>query len=418
MSRKSFWVNFLFITSLLIPSSVFSQGETAVSFLRVSPSATLNGMGGVGVALPNSEPFAFFYNPAQLGFQSRTHNFGFQFYPSKSEIEVPYGIDNYTFNNLAINGGYKFENGIKSLPLSLGFGYMRGELNYGENIITNDAGLEIGRYESKEYYHAFAVGVGLDFYVNLNFGLTYKNISSKLGPAILVEEESGDFNANENAFDFGVLMTIPTLRFLANRFEGNSKPLIPYCDVSFGYAITNIGGKVEYLLKTQADPLPRTALIGYAISTGINYKLKDNLLRMISLEWSSEANDLLVIRKAGGETEYQGLLGDINLWDNFIFGKSDDQVESRHGVRFQFFELIGFSFGKYNMRGGDGIGANGFSLNLSGFVKAMSWAGAKSMNFAAHHFDLQYSWSQYDSDEPGFIYNTSYQSITFSIYGF
>ncbi len=76
----------LILTLLLIFSinkNEFAQGEAAVPFLLVQPSPSLAAMGQTGTALPTNDPFAFVWNPAQLGYTSQHTNLSIIFYPSK-----------------------------------------------------------------------------------------------------------------------------------------------------------------------------------------------------------------------------------------------------------------------------------------------------------------------------------------------
>ncbi len=420
MSWKSLLATFIVITIFLFPFSIFSQGEATMLFLRIPPSPTLNGMGRVGVALPNEDPLGFHHNAAQLGYLSPDMNFAFQFYPSKTDWLPQFNLGDLTYNSYALFFGYNLKNVIHWLPISFGMGYMNGEINYGESIQTNNQGEIINRFESKEYCNAYGIGIGINYFVNLNFGLTFKKIHSKLDPGILVGGEKSSGEAKVNAIDYGVLIIVPTMSLVKDKIYLTSKNLfLPYFDVSFGYAKTNIGKELKYKNKSQVDPLPRTALVGYALSTGLNLKVEDMSIKMISIDWSSEAHDLLVIRRANNDIEYQGFTGDINFWDNVILGKSDEKVESHHGFRFQFFDFIGIGFGRFNGPVWDGINTEGFTITLKGFLKALFLAGVGELDFAANHFDFQYSWSQYNTDEVSTpLNNTTYQSITFSIYGF
>jgi hypothetical protein len=71
---------FLFILAF---SGIFShlkaQGEAAVPFLLIQPSANLNGMAGAYTALPTNDTFGAYYNPAQLGFFGQCENFSYQY---------------------------------------------------------------------------------------------------------------------------------------------------------------------------------------------------------------------------------------------------------------------------------------------------------------------------------------------------
>ncbi len=117
---------------LLLNNKTFSQGEAAVPFLLLQPSPSLAAMGQTGTALPTEDPFAFLWNPAQLGYTSQNNNFSFIFYPSKIDW---LGFGQIKLMGLALNIGYNFKELI-DFPLSVGFGYSNVELNFGEFIRT------------------------------------------------------------------------------------------------------------------------------------------------------------------------------------------------------------------------------------------------------------------------------------------
>lgn len=169
---------FSLFSFLLITNKTFSQGEAAVPFLLLQPSPSLAAMGQTGTALPTEDPFGFLWNPAQLGYTSQNNNFSFIFYPSKLDWLPTFNLD-LEVKGLAFNLGYNLKDLI-DFPLSVGFGYAKTEIDYGHFFMADEYGNVIGTFEAKDYYHAYSAGIGIDYFVQFNAGITYKDITSKL----------------------------------------------------------------------------------------------------------------------------------------------------------------------------------------------------------------------------------------------
>ncbi len=198
---------------LLISNKTFSQGEAAVPFLLLQPSPSLAAMGQTGTALPTEDPFGFLWNPAQLGYTSQNNNFSLIFYPSKFEWLPTYNLD-FEVKSLAFNVGYNFKD-IINFPLSVGFGYSYLELNFGEflRIDENDP-TTLGSLHSMDYYNAYSLGIGIDYYVQLNAGITYKSITSILAANIAAEPGFEDAKAEPNVIDVGLLINVPVFKLI------------------------------------------------------------------------------------------------------------------------------------------------------------------------------------------------------------
>lgn len=159
-------------------------------------------MGQTGTALPSEDPFAFIWNPAQLGYTSRNNNLSFNFYPSNGEW-IP-SFFNYELNSLAFNLGYNLKD-IVDFPLSVGIGYSNVKYNYG---------LAGGRDDCD----AYSLGFGIDYYCQFNAGFTYKSITSILSDRP-VGGEIGVGKAEPNVFDFGFLFNIPISTLIDNDMQ-------------------------------------------------------------------------------------------------------------------------------------------------------------------------------------------------------
>ncbi|HEX9973264.1 MAG TPA: hypothetical protein VGD14_14425, partial [bacterium] len=109
-----FFFTLLFIFSFA--ASLHAVSATAVAFLRISPSPLANGMGQTYGNISATEPMASFFNPAYLGFFSKSQNFGFSY--SRSNW-LPQLTNDLYHKCYSLNFGYTFKN----TPVTLGIGY-------------------------------------------------------------------------------------------------------------------------------------------------------------------------------------------------------------------------------------------------------------------------------------------------------
>ena len=388
---------------ILFSTSTFAQGEAAVPFLMINPSPSLSAMGATGAALPTNDPFAFLWNPAQLGYTSLNNNLSFIFYPSAVDWIPSFRLD-LELSALAFNIGYNFKD-IIGFPLSFGFAYSNPEVNFGEFIRTGEGEPQpLGTFEAKDYYNAYSFGLGMDYYVQLSIGYTIKNVTSILGLG-QVGEEQGNGTAETTVNDFGILLNVPVIKLIDENLllpldvGLNGKPTF---DFSLGYSKSNIGDNIYYLDPAQADPLPRIDRTGYGISAGFDLITKNLQLNLFTVSFTSEAEDILITRDTTGHWEYQSTWSDLNFWKNVILIEGDENIVSRTGTKLEFIEFFAYYFGHFQGRGfPDGRETNGYELRAKGIFKLWAlWADDPITDFLSDHFDIIY-------------YNTNYFTNSF-----
>lgn len=389
---------------LLFTNKTFSQGEAAVPFLLLQPSPSLAAMGQTGTALPTEDPFGFLWNPAQLGYTSQNNNFSFIFYPSKLNWLPTFNLD-LEVKGLAFNVGYNLKD-IIDFPLSVGFGYSNVELNFGEFIRTGEPDpTPMGTFESKDYYHAYSVGAGIDYYCQFNFGFTYKSITSILSDTP-TGEESGVGTAEPNVVDFGLLINVPVFELIDEdmliKLEGDMQ-LKPDFNFSVGYSKSNIGDEVYYIDPEQADPLPRMDRLGYGFSTGFDL-LGDNFqMKVINFSLTVEADDILIDRDTT-DWEYQSTLSDLQFVKNLINVEGTEKIVSHIGLKIDLFETVSFSTGHFSGRGFmDVRETSGYELRAKGIFKLWAlWAKEPFTDFLRDHIDIRYYNTNYFDDHDWF----------------
>ncbi len=247
--------------------------------------------------------------------------------------------------------------------------------------------------DSYDEYNAYGFGVGLDYYIQISAGLSYKSIRSVLQGYSLNTTKS--IEADASTMDYGLLMTIPVTKLIEPDLHFNvlqSIPAMPYFNISMGYSQLNIGKEIYYIDPAQSDPLPRTARLGYTLSAGLDIKLNNSILRAFEYDFIAEADNILVQRNWTNNTvNYQGLTGDIIFGKNLIELKGNDNVSVHKGNNFSLFETVEFMIGRFDGNGYQQEKAYGYGIRAKGiltFLKA--YTSDRIFNYIADHFDIQY----------------------------
>ena len=408
----------LLIFSFQITNEVFAQGDAAVPMLYLNPSPKYNAMGMVGTSIPNNDPFGFYYNPAQLGNFSQNNNLAIQIYPSKVDW---LNFNLISYDNTAFNLGYNFKNLLNGLSLSAGFGYIHSKMDFGPYIMTGpDSPTPIGTFDSYDEFSAYGIGLGIEYdYIRFNLGITYKNINSVLTSQTNVDI-AGKGEAKISAMDYGFLITAPIVKLIDPKYKLFSYydlDAIPYLDMSIGYARLNQGGEVYYIDPSQADPLPRTARLGYTFSTGFYIHIHNVSLKIFGYDFSVDVDDDLISADTiSGTKSYQSGIGDIDIQKNLIELKGDDKVTVHKGHCFTFFDTFEYMIGRYDGHGYYNQKSSGFGLRAKGILQLFKTAEDSPVyNFIADHFDLQYYSAKLYEDSS---YQTKLEGLGLTFSGF
>jgi hypothetical protein len=366
--------------SILFFPKTFAQGEAAVPFLLLNPSPSLSAMGATGTALPTEDPFGFLWNPAQLGYTSQTNNLSFIFYPSKVDW-VPAFHSGIESKAIALNVGYNFKDFI-GFPLSFGFGYSNTEFDY-------------SYYGAKDYYNAYSIGLGVDYYVQLSTGYTIKNVTSIIS---FLEGGESDVSAKETVNDFGILLNVPVIKLIDNNMQLQLDENLytkPSFNFSLGYSKSNIGDEISYIDAAQSEPLPRMERLGYGINTGFDLVSDNFRINAINLSFTVEADDILVTRASTG-SEYQSTLSDLNFWKNIVQIEGDENIVSHAGIKLEFVESFSYYSGHFSGRGFNQGETNGYEIRAKGLFKLWAlWAKDPITDFLRDHIDIRYYSADY-----------------------
>jgi len=403
-------------------AQVQAVAEAAVLFLLIQPSVRANGMAGTSVAASGGSLLAVAFNPAHIGFHAFKQEAAVEFYPTKTKWLPGIGRKGLTYDAYSFMIGTELKEWLR-IPMRVGAGYSRIRINLGRQTITGESSPEpIGFFDAWEMADVWSLGIGLDSVVKVGLGLNIKHIDSKLAPTAVEGRSDIISPASANVLDLGFLFHWPVLKTFSNRdkpirFGNHWRPfLVP----GFGLSIGNIGGEITYVKGQQADKLPRVARMGVRLKTGMAYEKQNVRQQIVSFEWSSEAEDLLV-KRTGLNTEYEGGLGEINFFDHVIAGNGDENVITRRGWEVNLLGVFSYRQGRYkDVAGQVYYDASGFGLNFTGLIRALSFVHAPARQngvwrFVSEHMDVEYYSSELDADT-GVLDGTSYNGLRVALF--
>ncbi|KAA3602852.1 MAG: hypothetical protein DWQ06_06685 [Calditrichaeota bacterium] len=363
-------------------------------FLKVSPSSQFNGMGSVGNSLPTNDVFGFYYNPAQLGNFAKNNNFGFQFYPQKTDWQKDLGPE---LNNFGMSVGYKPENSL----FSFGFGFLHSHFDYGTFDYTNEFGTKDEKIIGPTYsYQAFSLGINYDWIIDFNAGVTFKNIKGK--NLLLNYNEffipQDTVKLKTQTFDFGILATIPFGKISSKSYDGKY-----FLNASLGFSVRNLGGSVKYPDKEESELMPRTSVLGYSLVGGYEGEINGETFDFVKLSWSVDAEDDLtkkvVVVTDGKSTlkeEYQNILANTNPWKNIILAEGSSKIIRHLGFKVELFETFSFMKGSLDGDGFDGRKTIGFGFSSKGISKYLySKDENEIFEFLSQDVELKYFHSSF-----------------------
>lgn len=234
--KRLFVLSMAFVFGAGVFAPLAAQGEATTLFLLINPGARQGGMGEAGVAIAD-DANAIYWNPAGLAFQYEDEEVD-----TKGEATIMHvnWLPQFGLNDLYYDyAGARYHiDGIGMVGGAIQF------LNYGENIQTDTEGNEIGRFTSNEI--AVTGSYALKARENLGVGVNMKFVYSRLSP-VQVDAERGKGVGSTFAVDLGALY-----------HPGWASKL------SLGANISNIGPKITFIDRDQADPIPMNLRVGAA----------------------------------------------------------------------------------------------------------------------------------------------------------
>jgi hypothetical protein len=267
---------FSILLSVCTMATILAQNTTtqttAVPFLLIVPDSRAGGMGETGVAIADNV-WATFWNPAGLAFQK-----GSELALTHTNWLPGLGLSDIWIGHVA------YKQPVEALDGVLGgqFTY----LNLGEFNRTNSTGPEIvGTFTGYELAAAATYSTKLS--ENVGIGTTVRIIYSHLADQG-AGREAGSGTSTGFCFDIGLLYKPSSL-------------VIPFTDadlgksINFGVSISNIGPKMSYVDRAQADPLPMNLRLGVAYkvleSEFNNMTATMEFTRLLVNRWGSNSDE-------------------------------------------------------------------------------------------------------------------------------
>ncbi|MCX7611483.1 MAG: PorV/PorQ family protein, partial [Ignavibacterium sp.] len=250
----------------------FAQGEAAVPFLLLAPDSRAGGVGESGTGLADNSA-AIFWNPAGIAFQTGTEiSITHSNWLPQFKLDLFY--DYLTFRQYIeeLNG---------SVTASITY------MNFGEFVRTGETDpTPLGTFRS--FDAALTLGYATKIHPDWGLGFNFRLIHSRLSD-VSVGQEKGKGVATSVSFDIGAMWRPRTLYLPFTGIDiGNQ--------LSIGMNLSNLGPKIYYIDKAQADPIPTNFRLGFA------YRIFSDEFN--SLTYTLDFSKLLVSRDSTGSKEF------------------------------------------------------------------------------------------------------------------
>ncbi|GJQ31752.1 MAG: hypothetical protein HBSAPP04_05910 [Ignavibacteriaceae bacterium] len=283
--------------------TVQAQGEAAVPFLLIAPDSRGGGIGESGTGLADNSS-AVFWNPAGIAFLTG-QEFSFTHSNWLPQFKLDLFYDYATYRNYLeeING---------SLTASITY------MNYGEFVRTGpDSPDPLGTFRSFDM--AATVGYATKLSSDWGLGVNLRLIHSRLSDQPTGQEQ-GTGTATSVSFDLGLMwrptsLVLPFVDYdLGNKF-------------SIGLNLSNLGPKISYIDRAQADPIPTQFRLGFA------YRILSDEYN--SLTYTLDFAKLLVRRYPDGTSDefYKAL---FTAWGDKTIGEELADVVTSMGLEYWY----------------------------------------------------------------------------------
>ncbi len=280
----------------------FAQGEAAVPFLLLAPDSRAGGVGESGTGLADNSA-AIFWNPAGIAFQTGTEvSITHSNWLPQFKLDLFYEYLTFRQYIEELDG---------SVTASITF------MNFGEFVRTGETDpTPLGTFRS--FDAALTLGYATKVHQDWGLGFNFRIIHSRLSD-VSVGEEKGKGVATSVSFDIGALWRPLSLK-------------IPFTDIdignqlSIGMNLSNLGPKIYYIDKAQADPIPTNFRLGFA------YRIFDDEFN--SLTYTLDFSKLLVSRDSTSSKEFYEAL--FTAWADKPFKEELRDIVTSMGLEYWY----------------------------------------------------------------------------------
>jgi hypothetical protein len=307
-----------------------SVSQATVLFLEIVPGGRASGMGNAFVGLAD-DASAIWWNPAGLGFLE------------EKQLNLMYAkwLPQFHFSDLY----YSYISYIHNVK---DWGTFGGDIIYfneGEMEYMDENNVSHGMISS--YEMAVKGSYGSKVFNNFSLGVNIKLIYSHLSERGQGTEK-GSGTATAVAVDLGVLYKLNALKGL-----------------QFGASLSNMGPKVAYIDRAQADPLPTNLKIGLA------YKIMETEYNRITI--TADMNKELVTKNADGTSD-PFYLAIFTSWGNDPASEELKELIWNVGGEYWYSTLVGLRAGYW--------------YDVLGDVKPVTFG--LSLQYSVYRFDFSY----------------------------
>ncbi len=315
-----------FLISAKLLSSDFSTFDNA-------QSGNILGIGYTGVSRVSDDTYSFFINPALSSITNTDNIVSFKY----GYTQAPYQENTYTKNfGLAINKRYdnwKFGAGIFHQNTNQGFEYDWDNLKKLSNRLNKNYNSGINL--SASYGTKFKVGIG----TNLKY--------------VYEGDENNPSTTSDGmwAIDLGIFGSCQVF----DKFKISDK-LSWDLSVNAGISKTNIAPKYDF----KGIEYSSYSHLGYSINTAMNYALKDEMIKLLGIEWYGE------IFNTNSQNEF---------FDKTKFIKALltlDENESTAGFKISAFESISYMYGFFGNKEFMVDNSYGIAVSSNGILKLLN----------------------------------------------
>lgn len=407
---------------LMFALSLSAQaGMTAYPFLLIGTSLSGNGMGEIRGTLNNGSTLQATFNPGLLGIHSINHSFSTEFFTQRTSWLPAFHLPDLTLNSFALSAQVPYYNAPDDpSPITIGVGWSTTYLNLGEFVITSEQDpTVVGTFKGYERVDGVSAGIGVEYGGRFGFGLGIKNIISSLAP-IGTAMDSSDGTATNVALDLGFFAEFPMINERTfGPLQKGSILFIPDLTIAASYNYRNIGGTVTYKDLSQGDPMPREIVMGLSLSGGLAAEIQDIRLPLISFLFAREASDIAVVSTGVNDWSYQYAIGDIDLVNHLLFGKSSSFGSVVKGSSITFAGLVTFLDGSNATVYRESFRTNGTVVHLHGVFPYLqflipSLRGSSALSYLTEHLQLNYVQSSYSGHSAFPLDGTKFEGLTAS----
>jgi hypothetical protein len=401
-------------TLFLFSSILYSQGaQTAVPFLTISPSGEYNGSAGITISSFAETPSAMIFNPAHLGFLSRTTAAGTEFYLQKSPTSSGLPAAGQSFNSYSAVAGYRFNS------MNIGAGYAKIVADYGMLELTNGSNpAEKRSFHVIETSENISLGLGFRWGpIDGAFGFTLKQITSHL-PGSSAAGTLADLVARPKATDVGVIFRLPIMDILHFEQFTLSDNMSPFVNVTVAYALNNFGDEVSYSSTGQSDPLPEMVRLGWSADAGYRYKTGDGDFTLAAVQIAREADESMIRHSPIGIAYHKNLpASDMNIYRSLIEGSFFNAIAIRKGAAITFLETVTMRSGYHQFTSIDWYRTTGFTVSTNGLFALLRQRSAQNDNVSdiLRRIEFRFTRSQYSGGSVPIGIDT-FNSLVFILY--